>query len=286
MEAETHWFNVTVLTVKDRLGELEEQLWQWGAVSVTVVDAADSPIYEPAPDELPIWAQIMVTGLFGAEGQIESIKKDLIAKKFIDTRVVRIEDRVWEREWLHRFQPMRFGDGLWVCPSGFESPEGTVIKMDPGLAFGTGTHATTRLCLEYLDGLVVDGYSVLDYGCGSGVLGIGAALKGASSVLAVDNDPQALNATLDNAERNDVKVKVTMPDISIEPVDLVFANILAGPLVALSSTLLAATRPDGYLVLSGIMSSQKEWLLETYEEGGELIDLVELDGWVRLVWRC
>ena len=175
--------------------------------------------------------------------------------------VDKVKDRAWEREWMNRFEPMQFGNQLWVCPTGFDKPRGIVIQMDPGLAFGTGTHETTRLCLEYLDGLDVTGWSVLDYGCGSGVLGIGAVLKGAESVVAIDNDPQSLTATQENAERNDVSLEVSMPGSPMKPADLVFANILAGPLVELASQLLNATKSGGLLVLSGIKMGDDQALV-------------------------
>ncbi len=285
MAAETHWFNITALTGKEQLDPLEDWLWQQGAVSVTVEDAADNPIYEPPPGTQPVWEDVVVTGLFEAGVRPEEIVSGLEAEGFSGVLLHKLENRVWEREWLERFKPMQFGHQLWVCPSGFEPPEGIVIKMDPGLAFGTGTHATTRLCLEYLDGLEVGGWHVLDYGCGSGVLGIGAALKGAETVQAVDIDQQALNAALENARRNGVSLDVSMPGKALKTADLVFANILAGPLEELAPMLIDATADGGLLVLSGIMSSQKEWLTAVYETQVDLIDEAQLDGWIRLVWR-
>ena len=285
MPTEVYWFNVAAVSTRDRLVCLEDLLWNQGAVSVTVEDAAENPIYEPPPGEQPIWRQVVVTGLFEADARFQEISAALKEAGFAVAFVDKVMDRAWEREWLNRFEPMRFGKQLWVCPTGFDKPLGTVIQMDPGLAFGTGTHETTRLCLEYLDGLDVKGWSVLDYGCGSGVLGIGAVLKGAESVLAIDNDPQALTATQENAERNEVSMEVSMPGSPLEPSNLVFANILAGPLVELASQLLNATKSGGLLVLSGIMSSQKEWLVGVYEAEANLVDEAELNGWIRLVWQ-
>ncbi len=285
MPTEVHWFNITAVSTRDRLVRLEDRLWNQGAVSVTVEDATDSAIYEPPPGEHPIWQQVVVTGLFGADARLEEISAALKEEGFEVATVDKVKDRAWEREWMNRFEPMQFGNQLWVCPTGFDKPRGIVIQMDPGLAFGTGTHETTRLCLEYLDGLDVKGWSVLDYGCGSGVLGIGAVLKGAESVVAIDNDPQALTATQENAERNEVSLEVSMPGSPLEPADLVFANILAGPLAELASQLLNATKAGGLLVLSGIMSSQKEWLVGVYEAEANLVDEAELNGWIRLVWQ-
>ena len=285
MPTEVHWFNITAVSTRDRLVSLEDRLWNQGAVSVTVEDAADSAIYEPPLGEQPIWQQVVVTGLFGADARLEEISAALKEEGFEVALVDKVKDRAWEREWMNRFEPMQFGNQLWVCPTGFDKPRGIVIQMDPGLAFGTGTHETTRLCLEYLDGLDVTGWSVLDYGCGSGVLGIGAVLKGAESVVAIDNDPQAMTTTQENAERNEVSLEVSMPGSPLEPADLVFANILAGPLAELASQLLNATKAGGLLVLSGIMSSQKEWLVGVYEAEASLVDEAELNGWIRLVWQ-
>ena len=279
------WLNIRAACTRDRLDYLEEQLWDHGAVSVTFEDASGSPIYEQRAGEEPTWKHVFVTGMFDADVIHTEITTGLVGKGFEVLDVDLIKDRVWEREWLDRFEPMRFGNQLCVCPSGFEKPEGVVIQMDPGLAFGTGTHETTRLCLEYLDGLNVSGWTVIDYGCGSGVLGIGAALKGAKSVLAVDNDLQALTAAKQNAERNEIKLVVSSPDLMLQPADLVFANILAGPLVELASKLLSATEIGGLLVLSGIMSSQKGWLTGVYSNEAKLVDETELNGWVRLVWQ-
>ena len=285
MPTEVHWFNITVVSTRDRLVSLEDRLWNQGAVSVTVEDAADSAIYEPPLDEHPIWLQVVVTGLFGADARLGEISAALKEEGFEVALVDKVKDRAWEREWMNRFEPMQFGNQLWVCPTGFDKPLGIVIQMDPGLAFGTGAHETTRLCLEYLDGLDVTGWSVLDYGCGSGVLGIGAVLKGAESVVAIDNDPQSLTATQENAERNEVSLEVSMPGSPLKPTDLVFANILAGPLAELASQLINATKAGGLLVLSGIMSSQKEWLVGVYEAEANLVDEAELNGWIRLVWQ-
>ena len=285
MPTEVHWFNITAVATRDRLVSLEDRLWNQGAVSVTVEDAADSAIYEPPLGEQPIWQQVVVTGLFGADARLKEISAALKEEGFEVALVDKVKDRAWEREWMNRFEPMQFGNQLWVCPTDFDKPRGIVIQMDPGLAFGTGTHETTRLCLEYLDGLDVTGWSVLDYGCGSGVLGIGAVLKGAESVVAIDNDPQSLTATQENAERNKVSLEVSMPGSPLKPADLVFANILAGPLAELASQLLNATKAGGLLVLSGIMSSQKEWLVGVYEAEANLVDEAELNGWIRLVWQ-
>ena len=204
--------------------------------------------------------------------------------------VARLDDRAWEREWLSRFKPMQFGRRLWVCPTGFSLEPGgkVIIELDPGLAFGTGTHETTRLCLEYLDAIEVGGLDVIDYGCGSGILAIASALLGAKNVTGIDNDPQALTATTENAKRNLVTVDTHLPGIALEPSDIVLANILAQPLVELAPMLVDTMKPGGLLILSGIMSSQADWVIQAYVEHDEIVELVdrtELNGWVRLVWK-
>ncbi len=280
------WFNLTAAASRERLDELESWFWENGAVSVTVEDAEDAPIYEPPPGEQPVWDQVLVTGLFEADKSSDDLTNLLSRDGFALSNLEEIEDRAWEREWLNRFEPMCFGERVWILPTGYEiEREGkVVIDLDPGLAFGTGTHETTRLCLEYLDGADIAGAQVIDYGCGSGILGIAAAKLGAQSVCCVDNDPQALTATQDNASRNQVEVSTHLPGIELEPAELVLANILAQPLVELSELLLAATKPGGQLVLSGIMESQAEWVINAYQDHADLLSQTVLNDWVRLVW--
>lgn len=282
-----HWFNLTAAAPRDELDRLESWFWDEGAVSVTVEDGEDNPIYEPPPGEHPVWQQVLVTGLFEGDSNAEVLQQHLTQSGFSLQRLEKVEDRPWEREWLSRFEPMQFGKRLWVCPTGFDAPASAeaVISLDPGLAFGTGTHETTRLCLEALDELDLAGWQVIDYGCGSGILGIGAALLGATNVIAVDNDPQALTATEENARRNSVTLTAELPGRQLPEADLVFANILAQPLVELADDLLRMTRRGGVLILSGIMASQREWVEQAYVASASLLDATELNGWVRLVWR-
>ena len=281
------WTNVTAAAQRGDVPGLEDWFWAQGAVSVTVEDGEDNPIYEPPPGEQPLWDAVLVTGLFEGELDEPGIKARLNKAGFELAGIAGLEDRQWEREWMNRFRPMQFGQRLWVCPSGYDLPAGAeaVIHLDPGLAFGTGTHETTRLCLEYLDTLDVRGWRVIDFGCGSGVLGIGAALLGANEVLAIDNDPQALTATQENAGRKGVVVTTGMPGVEIGSAELVFPNILAQPLIDLSAQLLAATRPGGTLILSGIMEAQRDWVVSAYTDRARLIDEVSLGGWMRLVWQ-
>ena len=272
----------------DPLDELETFFWDSGAVSVTVVDAEDNPIFEPGPGETPVWEQVTVTGLFEDDVDVAEIKAALAKTTFQFLYEEALGDKIWEREWLSRFEPMRFGRRLWVCPSNHEveDDDAVVMKLDPGLAFGTGTHATTHLCLSWLDEHIAPDQSVMDFGCGSGILGIAALLLGAGKVSAIDNDQQAVNATIENAKRNDVldKISPELPKSEYKDTyDVVIANILAQPLIDLSGTLVAMMKPDAHIVLSGIMVGQKDWVKKAYEDLGLMFYAEsELDGWVCL----
>lgn len=280
------WKTVAVAGTTHTLNQIEELFWGTAAVSVTVMDAEDQPIYEPGPGEEPVWENVVVTGLYEQDVDIDMVREQFAAAEVEILFVEVLGDRVWEREWLTRFHAMQFGQRLWVCPTGREvtAADAIVMQLDPGLAFGTGTHATTRLCLEWLDANVVEGQQILDFGCGSGILGIAALLLGAGQVRAIDNDPQALVATLDNATRNQVQehLQVSMPEeLPAAGYDIVVANILAQPLIELAEPIMASMKPGGQLLLSGIMVSQKEWVKQAYTALEFMVD-AELDGWVSL----
>ena len=188
---------------------------------------------------------------------------------------------------MYRFKPMRFGDRLWICPSAHPVPDEAevVVKLDPGLAFGTGTHPTTHLCLEALDAMQTLPASVIDYGCGSGVLAVAALLLGAQEVQCVDIDPQALTATVSNAEVNGVEsnIRVSQKPAELEPAELVLANILAGPLTELAPQLAELTKPGGTIVLSGILETQAEELLQTYSAWFDMQPVATMEDWARLI---
>lgn len=284
-----NWKSVAASTTRESLDELESLLWDAGAVSVTVEDGGENPLFEPGPGEIPLWDQVVVTGLFEDDVDIASLREQLIAHDFAVAFVDEVADQQWERAWLDRFEPMRFGERLWVCPTGFEieEREAVIIHLDPGLAFGTGTHPTTRLCLEWLDSRVRPGQRVLDYGCGSGVLGIAALLLGANEVVGIDNDPQAITASFANAERNGVEERFPLHLPEAAPggeYDIVVANILAAPLVDLAPRLKANIRPGGEIVLSGVMKSQVDWVVDAYSDL-ELDEPVVLDDWARISGR-
>jgi len=262
-----------------------------GALSVTFEDAADQPLYEPEPGTTPLWSATRVVALFGADAHVGALGERL-AERFGEgargrLRAATLADQDWERAWLREFQPMRFGGRLWICPAGMRparAEQPVIVDLDPGLAFGTGTHATTRLCLEWLDAHPPLDRVVLDYGCGSGVLGIAALKLGARSVVAVDIDPQALIATRDNALRNDVDSRlstVAPGDLSDDlRVDVLLANILANPLVTLAAGLTRRVKPGGRIVLSGILTAQVGTVVAAYRTGFDLDAPLELDGWL------
>jgi ribosomal protein L11 methyltransferase len=239
-----------------------------GALAVTLEDAGDQPVLEPAPGETPLWAHTRVTGLFDAQTDIEVIKSQL--KRFLhapvlpECRLTPLEERDWVRVWMDNFHPMRFGERLWICPSCQTPPDPAAvnIRLDPGLAFGTGTHPTTALCLEWLDSANLADKIVLDYGCGSGILAIAAAKLGAQRVWAVDIDPQALMASDDNAAENEVEDRLELTDPADLPatltVDMLIANILAGVLVRLAPELASRVKPGGRLALAGILETHAD----------------------------
>jgi ribosomal protein L11 methyltransferase len=284
------WQQLTLYTTKDHAEELSGHLESLGAASVTMQDAADQPLYEPPPGATPLWQMTNVVGLFDESFDMEAVIAHLrenYPEPLPEYRLEELEDQDWERAWMDDFKPMQFGERLWIVPSWSDAPDtgGVNILLDPGLAFGTGTHPTTRLCLEWLDGHAPEGKQVIDYGCGSGILAIAAALLGAESVIGVDNDPQAITATDENARRNHVGEKIDAYLPNQEPkeaADLLLANILAGPLGELAPLFAERVKPGGDLVLSGILPEQAEGLRAIYSEWFEMAPAVELEGWIRL----
>jgi ribosomal protein L11 methyltransferase len=270
----------------------EDALFELGAVSVTLEDAADDPVLEPAPGETPLWPTIVVKALFDAAVSPPTLA-DEFARALPDAPPPRFEtvaDKAWEREWLRDFRPMRFGRRLWVCPGGLpaDDPDAIRVELDPGLAFGTGTHPTTALCLEWLDSQDVAGSATVDYGCGSGILAIAAAKLGAASVRAVDIDPQALVATRDNATRNGVTASLVITsdaELGERSADLLLANILAGPLVELAPRYARALRPGGRLALSGLLVEQASAVTAAYRPWFDIATLATRDGWALLSGR-
>jgi ribosomal protein L11 methyltransferase len=268
----------------------EEAAFACGASAVTFVDARDEPVLEPAPGELRLWADTRVTCLFAEHADPEGLTRSLGAALAIDPRDIRAEriaDREWERVWLKDFHALRFGERLWVCPNHerVSAPDAVVVALDPGLAFGTGTHPSTALCLEYLDAHLARGARVIDYGCGSGVLGIAAARLGAAEVHAFDIDPQALIATTDNALANGVTGTLRVHSAEADlpgQADMVLANILAAPLCELAPRFAELLCPGGTVVLAGLMQHQAADVTAAYAAWFDVVRCGERDDWVCL----
>ena len=261
-----------------------------GALSVSLADAADHPVLEPAPGETPLWPEIELRALYPADADPRIVAATLMAVLALPAAAIRIEaveDRVWEREWLKDFRPMRFGRRLWVCPGGQPpgEPDAIVLELDPGLAFGTGTHATTAMCLEWLDGFPLSGLRVLDFGCGSGILALAALKLGAAFACAVDIDAQALIATRYNACHNGLLAQLEIREareLSLGPFDLVLANILAGPLRQLAPDL-ARLCPAGTLLLAGLLDAQAAEVADAYSPWFDIETAARRDGWIALI---
>jgi ribosomal protein L11 methyltransferase len=268
---------------------VEQALSALGATSITLEDAADDPVLEPAPGETPLWPTVRIRALFPGHADRRDIEARLVGwlPAGAPLRFDLLDDRPWEREWLRDFRPMRFGRRLWVCPDGMAAgePDAVCVALDPGLAFGTGTHATTALCLEWLDGCDLDGSRIIDYGCGSGILAIAALRLGAAEALAFDIDPQALLATRQNAERNGVAERLaivaTAPEAT-DSCDVLVANILAGPLIDLSDRFAALVRPGGRIAVSGVLENQVESVAAAYARWFIIRATTVRDGWAML----
>jgi ribosomal protein L11 methyltransferase len=286
------WIEISIRVVREAAAKAELTLEQLGALAITLEDDADQPVLEPGPGQTPLWPTLQVRGLFeeGTDpervfGAWQIVSGAASHEQF---RWREVEDQDWERVWMDRFAPMKFGQRLWIVPGGMQipfDPENIEIQLDPGLAFGTGTHPSTALCLDWLDGQEVGARTVVDYGCGSGILGIAAAMKGAGRVICVDNDPQALEATADNAARNSVSgvIQCHTPRSYTRPqADLVMANILATPLIKLAPLLLCSLRPGGLLALSGILEEQADEVLAAYRAALTGVGISSREDWVLL----
>ncbi|TBW34231.1 50S ribosomal protein L11 methyltransferase [Azotobacter chroococcum] len=285
------WLQIRLAITPDQAGALEDQLLELGAVSVTFMDAEDQPIFEPDLGTTPLWSHTHLLALFEADTDEDALLAHLRLLRggeLPEHQVERIEDQDWERSWMDNFQPMRFGRRLWIVPSWHQAPEPEAVNLllDPGLAFGTGTHPTTALCLEWLDGQELAGCNVLDFGCGSGILAIAALLLGAERAVGTDIDPQALEASRDNATRNGIdpaRFPLYLPaELPQQPAEVVVANILAGPLVQLAPQITSLVKPGGRLALSGILAEQAGEVRAAYADAFALDPTAEKDGWVRI----
>lgn len=267
---------------------LECACFEAGAVSVGLFDAADAPILEPAPGTTPLWPIVRIVAQFPDTADAHALATAIErshGRALRALNIATIADR-WEREWLKMFRPMRFGARLWVCPDGQPAPaaDAVMVWLDPGLAFGTGMHPTTAMCLEWLDGAELQHEEVLDYGCGSGILAIASLRLGAHSATAVDIDPQALTATRENARRNGVADRLVVMPAS-EPVplaDVLLANILAEPLIELAPRFATLLRKDGRLVIGGIIGAQVPAVALACEPWFHMRPFASRDEWVSL----
>ena len=286
------WIEVSLSVSRESAAAAETALEQMGALAITFEDDADIPVLEPGPGETPLWPAVQLRGLFETGTPRQEIINELRlipgVERCGNIQWREVADQDWERAWLERFQPMKFGERLWIVPSGMEvahDADDIEIRLDPGLAFGTGSHPTTALCLEWLDQRQLAGERVVDYGCGSGILGIAAAMKGASEIHCVDIDPQALEATAENAARNGVAQQIACSspkDFAGGEMDVVLANILAAPLISLAPVLASFVRPSGALVLSGLLQEQEDQVAAAYLDDFELLNSKSLDGWLRV----
>ncbi len=269
------WLQLIISATRETSGSIEDALLDCGAVSVTLEDAADQPIFEPGVGETPLWDNCQIKALFDATTDTVEITAQLqsLIPQLTALRWEQLEDKDWSQEWKKYFSPVKCGERLWICPSWIEPPDanGINLSLDPGLAFGTGSHPTTHLCLRWLDKQDLVGQTIIDYGCGSGILGIAALLLGAEKVIAVDNDPQALLATRDNAERNNIaqeRLITYLPDQLPDDIcgATMLANILAAPLIELAPRLIAHTDAGGLLCLSGLLEHQIDAVSLPYSE--------------------
>ncbi len=286
------WIQIKINTSGSQAENIGDALIECGAVSVTFQDTNDTPVFEPLPGETRLWGDTDAIGLFDAEADMGEVVAILEGNPLLGQgfrhKIEQIEDKDWEREWMDNFHPMRFGNRLWICPSWRDVPDPNAVNvmLDPGLAFGTGTHPTTALCLQWLDGLDLEGKTVIDFGCGSGILAIAALKLGAARAIGIDIDPQAIQASRDNAQRNGVseRLELYLPHQQPENLsaDVVVANILAGPLRELAPLIGALPKSGGHLGLSGVLATQAESVAEAYRDKFTIDPIAEREEWCRI----
>lgn len=276
-----NWLQLQIKATAATADFISDILMECGSEAVTLLDAKDQPILEPGPGETPLWQEVWVSALFpeDTDMNLPLLKLNMIfAKEKLDYRIVPLADKNWTREWLEHFKPMRFGERLWVTPeeclSDIQAKNAVIVLLDPGLAFGTGTHPTTALCLEWLEKNIHSGETLIDYGCGSGILAIAALKLGATKAYAIDNDPQALTATRENAARNqtsETQLITLKPEEFTQPqCDVLVANILANPLISLAPHFKDLLKPHGRIALSGILAEQVSDIQATYNQWFDL----------------
>ncbi len=287
------WIQIKLNATKANAEAIGDMLMDdTGALSVTFLDAKDTPIFEPLPGETRLWGETDILALYDAEADTQlvltQIKDSNMLSDDFAHKVEQLEDKDWEREWMDNFHPMKFGERLWICPSWRDVPDPSAINvmLDPGLAFGTGTHSTTALCLEWLESINLEGKTVIDFGCGSGILAIAAIKLGAAKVIGIDIDPQAIVASIENAKRNDVADQLELflpqdqPDGLIA--DVVVANILAAPLRELSGVISSLVKPQGLLAMSGVLDTQAADVATYYDARFNLDPIASQQEWCRI----
>ncbi|QSX33286.1 50S ribosomal protein L11 methyltransferase [Shewanella avicenniae] len=289
------WIQLRLNSNKEHAEALSDVLMELGSVSITFEDSFDTPIFEPKLGETPLWDSTTVIALFDAADDLDPVIAELKALPYMssdtDYKIEQVEDKDWVREWMDNFHPIKFGNRLWVCPSWREAPEPDAVNvlLDPGLAFGTGTHPTTALCMEWLDSLDLAGKQVIDFGCGSGILAVAALKLGAPHATGIDIDYQAIDASRENARRNGVEDKLSLylPEDQPEGIqaDVLVANILAGPLRELAPLIAALVKPNGVLALSGLLNEQAEELRSIYSQWFEMDAAAHKEDWSRLTGR-
>ncbi len=295
------WLELSLTLHANQQERVELALEDLGALSITLRDAdADTPderaIFEPGVGELPLWNDIVLNALFDGtvdrSGLVHALHE--LVPELSPERIAfrEVEDQDWVRAWMDQFQPMQFGRRLWIYPTTIapaaDDADKVIVHLDPGLAFGTGTHPTTALCLEWLDATEVKGKTVVDFGCGSGVLAVAALKLGAERAIGVDNDPQAIEASRVNAERNGVAENMDLylpQDFPSKRADVLIANILAGPLYDLAPLFAANLKPGGLLALSGILKGQEDELLARYAEWFDDLAVATREDWVRIAGK-
>jgi len=276
----------------DQQPAVEAALEALGSDAITLMDAEDTPILEPGIGETPIWPQVHLAALFQADldrgDLLAELEPAVPPEVFHSARFAILDDRDWTRAWMDHYRPMQFGRRLWIYPWTEQppnDPERVVVRLEPGMAFGTGTHPTTALCLEWLDGVDLQAKTVLDFGCGTGILAIAALKLGARAGWCIDNDPQALLATRENAQRNGVAGQVhVLSDRDPRPAaaDVLLSNILLNPLLALRAQLSAAVRPGGLAVFSGMLAEQADEFIAAYKAQFSGLTVTRRDDWIRV----
>ena len=279
------WFKVELACSRANANILEEILVAIGAISISMTNKSKKDIYEPGVGETPLWELINISALFEQKILEKDIASALNLIEYSNLSISELEETNWIESYQKNFQPIKFGKNLYVIPSWEESnkfDDKTIIRMDPGLAFGSGSHETTHLCLEYLDSSNLKELTVIDYGCGSGILGIATLLLGAKNVIAVDIDPQAIIATKENAKINNVDKKISIvssDSLADKEVDLLIANILSNPLMTLRDKFIELIKSNGRIVISGIMKNQLLEVSKHYEEFCNIVDIKERNKW-------